>query len=313
MNRLKILDILIGSKCNLACHQCDTRSDIIKDTSYDDSIEQIIDSVTLAQKYFSVETYSMLGGEPLLYLDKIKEVVKHIRKTDTTARIVIPTNGLLLDKRSGELASLMLTYNVSLYVCNHFASFEDNTLTTKVFSSAIEFANKLQLTPYDRDQFIADITGTPVKEEQRNFNGNELVFSNGKIQVWVRDQGEFHSHHYMSATGPKPFMSGNPEESYKEGCCSPFCNFLKDKKLYKCAALGTLEKFLTTHNALNDPDWQKYLAYKPVDLEHATEDDITNFANNIYSASDVCDMCPSNNKHIFIKTPDKVLPIKEIR
>lgn len=313
MSQIKILDIMIGSKCNLACYQCDTRSDIIKDTSYDDSIEQIIEGVTLAQKHFSIETYSMLGGEPLLYLDKIKEVVKHIRTTDTVARIVIPTNGMLLDKRNDELAELMLTYNVSLYVCNHFASFEDTTLTNKVFNSAVEFANKLKLTPYDRDQFIADITGNPVKEEQRNFNGNEQVFSNGKIQVWVRDQGEFHSHYYMTTAGPKPFMSGNPEESYREGCCSPFCNFLKNKKIYKCAALGTLEKFLTVHNSLDDPDWQKYLAYKPVDLETATEEDISAFASNIYRASEFCDMCPSNNKQIFIKTPDKVLPIKELK
>lgn len=312
MNRLKILDILIGSKCNLACFQCDTRSDIIKDTSYDSSLEQIIASITLAQKHFSVETYSMLGGEPLLYLDKVREVVKHIRATDTTARIVIPTNGMLLDKRSDELADIMITYNVSLYVCNHFASFEDPTLTNKVFDSAIKFANSLQLTPYDRDQFIADITGNPVTKRD-NFNGNEQVFSNGNIQVWIRDQGEFHSHYFMSVTGPKPFMSGNPADSYREGCCSPFCNFLKDNKLYKCAALGTLEKFLTIHNSLDDPDWQKYLAYKPVDLETATEEDITAFASNIYSPSEFCDMCPSNSKNIFIKTPDKVLPIKEIR
>jgi organic radical activating enzyme len=312
MNKLKILDVLIGSKCNLACHQCDTRSDIIKDTSYDSSIEQILEGVSLAQKHFEVETYSMLGGEPLLYIDKIEQVVKHIRLKDTKGRIVIPTNGLLLEKRNDKLADLMTTYNVSLYVCNHFAAFEDKTLTNKVIESTVNFAKSLNLSPYDRDLFIEEITGKPVKDST-NFNGNEQVFTNGTIYVWVRDQEEFHSHYHLTVDGPKPFMTNDPSESYKEGCCSPFCSFLKDKKLYKCAALGTLEKFLTIHNALHDPDWQKYLSYKPLNLETATLEEVTDFSNNIFKPSEFCDMCPNSNKHIFKKTPDKVLPIKELR
>lgn len=312
MNRLKILDVLVGSKCNLACHQCDTRSDIIKDTNYDSSIEEILAGITLAQNNFDIEMFSMLGGEPLLYLDKIREIVKHIRSTDTNTRIVIPTNGMLLEKRSDELADIMLTYNVSLYVCNHFAAFDDKTLPNKIVDSAVSFANKLNLAPYDTVKFIEEITGNPVKDKE-NFNGNEQVFSNGKFQVWVRDQAEFHSHYYFSAGKPKPFMSGDAALSYKEGCCSPFCTFLKNKKLYKCAALGTLEKFLSFHNSLDDPDWQKYLAYKPLNLETATIDELTRFSNGVLEHSEVCDMCPSSGKYIFTKTPSKVLPIKELR
>jgi hypothetical protein len=55
MNSLKILDVFIGGKCNLACFQCDTRSDVIRSGEYDQSTEDIIEGIRLAQKHFKIE------------------------------------------------------------------------------------------------------------------------------------------------------------------------------------------------------------------------------------------------------------------
>ena len=51
---LKILDVFIGNKCNLACEQCDTRSDIIRTKDYDPSLEEIKEGIALAQKHFRI-------------------------------------------------------------------------------------------------------------------------------------------------------------------------------------------------------------------------------------------------------------------
>jgi organic radical activating enzyme len=307
MNSLKILDIFIGGKCNLACFQCDTRSDVIRTNEYDQDIDTMLDGIKLAQQHFKIEMYSMLGGEPLMYLPQVKKLVAYIKKTDPTAYIIMPTNGTLLHKHKTELADLLLNYNVSLFVCNHFAGFKDTRLSKKVVDSALQFSKELNLLESNAVDFNRNLFGIDITERENSFTGKEYVFTNGKMHVWIRDQKEFHSHYYMDNGIPKPFISGNPAESYKQGCCSPMCSFLFEGKLYKCAALGTLKKFLKSHNLLNDLNWQKYLAYEPLNLSTATPEEIKDFSDTKFSAKPECDMCPSSDKHIFVKTEEKVI------
>jgi hypothetical protein len=87
---------------------------------------------------------------------------------------------------------------------------------------------------------------------------------------------------------------------------------MRDKKLYKCGSLGTLERFLTHHESLDDPDWQKYLQYKPLDLTTCTLEQAQEFSKMKFYSNDACDMCPTESKW-FIKTEEKVLPIKFIK
>lgn len=310
MNSLKILDVFIGGKCNLACYQCDTRSDVIRSGEYDQSTETIIEGIRLAQQHFKIEMYSMLGGEPLMYLSQVKEIVTYIRATDPQAYIIIPTNGTLLHKNRPELTDLLLNYNVSLFVCNHFAGFNDKKLSQRVIDSALDFAKELNLEQIDHVEFNRKLSGIDV-DSKENFTGEEHVFTNGTMHLWIRNQEEFHSNYYMSNNVPKPFATNDPEGSYREGCCSPMCSFMFDKKLYKCAALGTLEKFLKFYNATEDPAWQKYLAYKPLDLVTATKEEVKDFSDTKLSAKPECDMCPNTNEHIFVKTEEKVINFHE--
>jgi hypothetical protein len=313
MNYLKILDVFIGSKCNLACHQCDTRSDI--PVEQDDDLATIFESITLAQRHYKIETYSMLGGEPLLYLPKVRKVIEFIRTTDKDARIVIPTNGSVLNKHIDKLAEIVLEYTVSVYVCDHFAAFENTKLSSKVKTATQALADHLKFDRYHTRLFLHEILGndTPHDFESGNDLAEQEVYTNGTSYIWLRGQKEFHSNHYLSSGKPKPFMSKDPTSSYTNGCSSPSCSFIKDKKLYKCAALGTLPTLLAYHNVLDDKDWLKYINYKPVDLTQATDNEIAEFSRTKFSAVSECDMCPSNGNHIFVKTPNKVLPIKEIK
>jgi hypothetical protein len=96
---------------------------------------------------------------------------------------------------------------------------------------------------------------------------------------------------------PKPFNS-TPSDAYKNSCPSQFCAFLHDKKIYKCAALGTLRRLLEKYNITDDPDWQRYLSYKPIDLENSSEEDLDRFADTHYCSIDECSMCPGEYRGI---------------
>lgn len=326
-NSLKFLDVFIGNRCNLACEQCDTRSDVIRTSKNDPDLENIKESITLAQDNFAIEYYSMLGGEPLLYLSKVKEIVKFIRQRDTTGEILIPTNGTVLHKRFKELADLMLEYRVSLAICNHYAAFEDTALSDSIKNSGREFVKYLGLPQADSHEFFIEMNDWRNRDndpnlkrflELKNFDINnrtdpEEFYSNGDIWVWLRDQPTFHSHYRLDEfKKPKPFMSGNPTDSYTYGCCSSSCSFLHDKKLYKCGAIGTLRTFLEHHGSLDDPDWQKYLNYKALDLTNCTPEEIKYFSDTKYREVDTCDMCPSSGNFEFTKTRERVIPIKAL-
>ena len=83
---IKILDIFYGNKCNLACSQCDTHSDHVRGTQDDPELENIKQSITLAHKHFNVDLWGILGGEPLLYIDKCTAILDHLRSLDPESK-----------------------------------------------------------------------------------------------------------------------------------------------------------------------------------------------------------------------------------
>lgn len=323
-NSLKILDIFIGNMCNLTCFQCDTRSDVIRTTKYDPDLVSIKKSILLAEQHFDIETYSILGGEPLIYLDKVTKIVKFIRERNPTARILVPTNATLLERKIEYVANLITTYNVCFAICDHFAAFPDKTRSNEVKHATKMLVERLQFTPQEPMEFFADWLDWKNTKQDPLWQGfldaradmmdchyTDEVWTNGTAWVHYKDQLEFQSHYYLEAGKPKPFMSGNARESYLKSCPSTFCSFLHNSKLYKCGALGTLERFLEHHNVKDDSDWQKYLNYKPLDLANCTEEEVTAFSDTKFCEVDACDMCPSTT-HKYTKTPETVIPIRPI-
>jgi organic radical activating enzyme len=325
---LKILDVFIGNKCNLACDQCDTRSDIIRTKDYDPSLDEIKQGITFAQKHFRIESYTMLGGEPLLYLDKITDIVEFIRETDSTGHIIIPTNATLLNKHQDQLAEIMTKYRASLYVSNHYAGFEKQKRAQDIKQAVEQFASKLDFKPITFKEFnseLFDLNNTHNDPHWAQWLEPRLegiladgleeqeIYTNGATYIWHRRQDTFQQHFYNDADNrPKPFRTGNPDKSYRYGCCSPYCTFMRGTKLYKCGALGTLNRFLDYHEALSDPDWDRYVNYKPLDLSTCTTEEAQIFSDKKFYADNACDMCPTESKW-FVKTEEQVLPIKFIK
>ena len=76
------ITIYMGSRCNLNCAYCHREADANETTI----------SSKLLKKLQKVDnlTVKLMGGEPTLYLDEIKKVVKAVPK----AKFIICTNGV---------------------------------------------------------------------------------------------------------------------------------------------------------------------------------------------------------------------------
>lgn len=317
---IKLLDIYYGGKCNLSCHQCDTRSDLTKSTENDPELSTILEGITLTRDKFQVDLYSVIGGEPLLYLEKIDLILAHIRKIDPKAKIQFSTNGTLLSKKLDAVAELMLKHSCSLFVCNHFAAFDTN-MTEKITESVNQLVKKLNLEKGDANNFFKEFIGLDnprkdpymakwIKERKEYFLGeqpNDHYYYNNDMFVHFRPQTTFHKNYVMINGKPKPHMTGLPHVSFKDGCSSVLCNFLIGKKLYKCAALGTLKQLLTHYDCLDDLDWQKYLNYEYLDLETCEYIDITKFHLGKFCSIAECDMCGTQE---FNRTKEHVIHIQ---
>jgi organic radical activating enzyme len=328
MNSLKILDIFVGNQCNLTCLQCDTRSDQIRNNKLDPDLEKTKLGISLAMRNFKIDNFSLLGGEPLLYIDKTKKLLEYIRSLDASTNIFLPTNGTLINRFQNEVINLLEDYKITLSVSNHFSAFLNKTLSSSLMENCNVIIKKLNLekiSMYEIEDRHFDLENRAndlhwddflkiTKKHNDEFNGIHAYANKDRsIVILFKDQNTFKSHYRLEAGKPKPFMTGDPHLSYQKGCCSPFCNFMFETKLYKCGALGTLKRFLEFHNIENDRDWRKYLSYHPLDLENCTETEVEEFSNSKFRSIEQCDMCPSSNNFSIKKTPETVIPIKNYK
>ena len=97
---LNYLEINLVDNCNLNCKGCAHFSNIC-DKNYVEvkKFEQDLKKIT---EIFNLYNFRLLGGEPLLH-PNLKEILEIARYYLPSSRIVIVTNGLLLDKLSPEI------------------------------------------------------------------------------------------------------------------------------------------------------------------------------------------------------------------
>ena len=335
--RIKILDIFYGNQCDLTCDFCDTRSNIIRKKEFDPEIEDIKRGIILSKKNFDIENYSLLGGEPLLYKNKILEIVNFIRSIDQKNLIIITSNGNLIGRNIEFVANLISKYNVLILVSDHSSLFKDQTKSNQIKESVRKVVDKLELPEVNNHLFWTEIMNKRPeddgwkkfwKKKNKIFPEEAHYFPEEKKVTqpiddcyfwWGKSYGIFlqtqpsHLQHFQVVDGkPKPFNSDNIAESYFKGCPNCYSSFLYNKKLYKCAALGTLRNFLSKKNLLEDTDWEKYLSYAPLDLETCDYHQALKFSISKYNPIEECAMCPKKPKEILL-TEKNTLPSYEKR
>ena len=277
---LQIVQVMIGWKCNLSCQDCFSGVDILRNKiDHEPEVNDIIKSIDDLSNYVNNVTnlFTVSGGEPMLYWDKVKPVVRHIRKKFPLAKIMINSNGRLLHKHKDDLIDFLKEIqNISIGLANHASEFPDDPVGQAYHNDLDKFFSDSRLNKNHPMHY--DIPDNDV-----NFHWN--IWPDGFTAQWKRVGDKI-----------KPFATKNPRKSMEHGCIGDVCAMLSDdSKLYKCARLAVLPTILKRIGQLDDPDWQPYLSYQPVDVsDNNAWADIYKFAEEEGKPISECDMCPDN-------------------
>lgn len=113
---LNYLEINLVDNCNLNCKGCAHFSNICDKNFV--QVEQFEKDLKKITDIFNLYNFRLLGGEPLLH-PNLKEIIEISRKYLPSSRLIIVTNGILLDKISSEILKAISDNNaivtISLY------------------------------------------------------------------------------------------------------------------------------------------------------------------------------------------------------
>ncbi len=145
MKNVKIRQYInITNNCNANCEFCCMWSDSSKHTFMNfDTFKQIIDS---KDKHFELQ---LEGGEPLLHEDMYL-FMEYARSTKRCDKIIILTNGILLDKHLKRLVNFYKEYQIPIDIkisINYWLYNIDNKILEKAldYYSSIEFIDGINI------------------------------------------------------------------------------------------------------------------------------------------------------------------------
>ena len=131
---LNYLEINIVDQCNLNCKGCAHFSNICDDKFV--SLDKYKSDLEMIAKKFYLYNFRLLGGEPLLH-PQLLELVDITRKTLPNSRIIIVTNGLLINKLSDNVLKKLSSSNVIVSISIYkptFKMLESITNTLKQYN-----------------------------------------------------------------------------------------------------------------------------------------------------------------------------------
>lgn len=316
--KLKIVELIYGYRCNLSCKGCSSGSNFITNNQYDPTMVSIYQSIENLSKYVEPESIDLIGGELFLYWDRIGLIVKKIREHYPTTIICLASNGLLLDKFKQPLLDICRTYHpCKIDITDHFTLFSEDVIAKKYHTKLNNFikqldANKLVETKQEIN--IDWLLNNKASVTSANYKKlsiiDETYIDKHSTVIHLSKRPEFKSSYFENADGTiKPFVTNDSNGSYSNGCGMPQCHALVNSKLYKCSWFSILPHLLEIKSQLDDPDWAKYLTYKPLDLTNTTIAELDQFYNTRDCAIDLCDMCSNNQNTIIKRTKYNVIPI----
>ena len=106
---LNYLEINLVDNCNLNCKGCAHFSNVCSKKYVD--LEQFETDLRKVTDKFNLYNFRLLGGEPLLH-PNLKNILEISRKYLPNSRLIIVTNGLLLDKLSEDILKSLHDNNV---------------------------------------------------------------------------------------------------------------------------------------------------------------------------------------------------------
>ena len=269
------LPIFIGYRCNYSCQDCSAGSDFIKNTQLDPTLEEIMSAIPILAEKFEVQSMiSLHGGEPFLYWDeKVVPLAIELNRWFPDTTINIFTNGHLIGKNLTNIFDLVSQINnISFTISAHLKG-DLNSKVGQQWSSSI-------------NELISHPSIVKIHDEHYHFKDNI------RANIYFHSPEYWSSHYVRHPNGQiKPHATNNPEKSMEHGCLGSVCSSLHGTKLYKCGRLGNLADTLRVSGQLDDPDWQKYLNYQPIDLLDINQIELDKFVETYHKPISVCDMC----------------------
>lgn len=178
---LNYLEINLVDNCNLNWRVCTFFKYLCKKYVEVEQFEQDLKKVT---NKFNLYNFRLLGGEPLLHPD-LKQIIEIARYYLPSSRIVIVTNGLLLDKLSPEILKSMSENNIMITISLYKPTF-------KKLNEILEILNKYNIKYLINDDVFRDIEPIQSFHTRLSETKNENDFSankscSGRFCRFIRD------------------------------------------------------------------------------------------------------------------------------
>jgi len=131
------LQVLLGLNCNFKCSHCLNNSFPGRRDS-DLSETEILNLTSSVLANDNIKSISFSGGEPLLYIKEINEIIKAIRLVRPDFKFSLTTNGSLIEKSYNAIRDLKIDYCLLSYDKEH-----EDFFKAKDFETVLRLAKSL--------------------------------------------------------------------------------------------------------------------------------------------------------------------------
>ena len=261
--------------CNMACSGCVTLNDTPRTGV--EPYEKLIETWEKWSRVLDPKWIVIFGGEPLMH-PRFKDLYRELRRIWPNARLMLPTNGLLLKNAMDKdwIESIKpIEFRVSLHRRDSKEQWFKDVIK--------QFMGMYAGWRPTQDEVLTTDEKTP----------HLFTQSRDGVYVSIAYYDEFIVPYDRNSTGDIAPYHNDPIESFKS-CVAQENVYIYRGQLWKCFPYPNLRDVV--------PDFDlRWPAYKPYD----PTDDLQPYFDNIARAESMCSMCPTAQDTVTTKHGDQ--------
>lgn len=266
---IQYIETMVTHGCTLACTGCTNYSDYGMsggNVSWDEHFEDL----KVLFNRLRVGCYGFIGGEPFMH-NKFKEWVVNFKEEFPYVTLMVLTNAQMFAENADWFLDCMERYGmIYLKMTNHIPGAE-----------YFEQARQQVLNRFDWQE----------QEPNLWFNQEHV------IDFRVEDVPTFMKIVKGNYGNNKPY-NNDPVEAF-EICNQKICPLFYEGKLHKCSTIGMLDRMLSDHGQLDDPDWAPYIN-QGLDIRTISDERLQAWVDNYGKPHNtLCRMCPTTKDNVF--------------
>ena len=246
------VEFVTNQNCNFRCLGCDSFSDIIKKPNFHNLVEQ--DIINWSKVLVPLSNKNLINCKKVKFIGGETLLTKNL--------------------------SSFLKVAAENFTADWEIGFHTNGLLLKKNEELIRLCNDLNIRIYITVHFKNREYLEKLKE---NIDFTQKLTKDIRV---VNSAKNWYSFHRYDKGKIYPF--NNDSKLMYENCIASSCHQILNGYMYKCSRLSNLPAALKQTNQLEDPQWNKYLAYKPIHYSN-THKEILDFFNK--KEEDVCTGC----------------------